>query len=504
MKKPGTVAIIGAGIGGLTAGNLLARRGRRVVIFESQPSPGGYTAGFTRRGFYFESGTLAFESSAVLFKMLDDLELREAVPCVRMKFRDLSPHFDFTFDSTAAFKEALYRGFPADREALDGYFRELDPIVEVLRPFMGRPYPMQFRGWRAMRATIPYITAAPRLMRVLRPYRGMTVDDLAAKYFRASTPLRRLFNELGYPKMSIASLAGFFLVIAEDYWHVRDGMQSLAEALARRFAEAGGELRLKTPVEKIVTKSGAAAGVLAGGERFEAGAVISACDYKTTFLRLLDDPALVPRERLDRIRDAAVSEGIFTVYLGLKMPGPELEARLKAPMLSFHPLAADIDHDDPGDIEHFRKAPFSAYSPSLVSPRLAPEGMSSLMIQAMCPTRWQADWHRGDPEKYRALKMRVRDELIDRVETLLPGLKAKVEFADAATPLTYERYTGNSGGATSAWSWNPRKAFYEGGAFRTTVDTPVPGLLIGSCWAGQIGGIPNAVAAAYLCARKLS
>lgn len=56
------IAIIGSGMGGLTAGNLLARRGHKVTIFEAHSSPGGYTAGFRRQGFYFESGTLSFES----------------------------------------------------------------------------------------------------------------------------------------------------------------------------------------------------------------------------------------------------------------------------------------------------------------------------------------------------------------------------------------------------------------------------------------------------------
>jgi hypothetical protein len=36
-----------------------------------------------------------------------------------------------------------------------------------------------------------------------------------------------------------------------------------------------------------------------------------------------------------------------------------------------------------------------------------------------------------------------------------------------------------------------------------TVATPVRNLLIGSCWRGQSGGIPNAIIAAYLCAKKI-
>jgi phytoene dehydrogenase-like protein len=280
-------------------------------------------------------------------------------------------------------------------------------------------------------------------------------------------------------------------------------MQHLADVLAAKFVERGGTLRLRAPVDKILTAEGAAVGVESGGRRFEADIVISACDYKSTFLKLLDDPATVPPAQLEKIRKAEVSEGMFTIYLGLGWTNAELEKRLRAYSLSSSPLAHDLDFDDPGDADHFRKCGLSLHSLSLINPDLAPKGKSSLMIQAMCPHHWQGDWHRADREAYTALTERVKFDLIGRAEALVPGLRAAIEYQDAATPLTYERFTGNTEGATSAWSWNPRKKFYEGGMTKMTVATPVRNLLIGSCWMGQIGGIPNAIAAAYLCAKKI-
>ena len=58
MKK---IIIIGSGIGGAYCGNLLARR-KQSNHFEVHSMPGGYTAGFYRKGYYFESGTLSFEA----------------------------------------------------------------------------------------------------------------------------------------------------------------------------------------------------------------------------------------------------------------------------------------------------------------------------------------------------------------------------------------------------------------------------------------------------------
>jgi len=500
---PKTIAIIGAGLGGLTTGNLLVDRGHKVTIFESFTHPGGYTAGFRRQGYYFESGTLSFESIGVFEKMMADLGLAGRLPLVRMRMRLVSPRFDFIMDSLPAMKDALHAAFPDDGPGLDGYLREIEPLIAAMRPLAKEANPVQFSGFGMLRSLLPFAIAGPRYALRRRGVKGLTVDELAAKYFKPGTPLYRFFTRLGYPKMEVSTQAGMFLVLAEDYWHVKDGMQRWADLLADRFRARGGDLRLGSPADRILTRGGAAVGVVSKGASFDADAVVSGCDYKKTFLSLLDDPSIVPDERMSKIRDAAVSEGIFTVYLGLRMSGAELMARMKTHSVAYMPLDRDVDPEDAKAADHFEKDGFSLYSPSLVNPELAPESRSSLMIQSIAPARWQDDWRRDDPAAYRALKTQVRDRLVARAEAVVPGLGAAVEYADAATPLTYERYTGNTDGATSGWSWNPKKPFYKGGVFTTTVATPVKNLWIGSSWAGQIGGIPNAIAAAYLTAKKI-
>ena len=363
--------------------------------------------------------------------------------------------------------------------------------------------PVLYGGLRRLTAFFPYILKGRRYMELMKKYNNQSTVDLADRHFSRGTVLNRLFGALGYPNMSVQGIAGLFLTAAEDYWYIQEGFQHLADTLAGKFRKNSGDLRLGARVTRIATSGGRAVGVVCSGATESADFIISACDYKKTFAELLDDPSLLPAGRLEKIRKAAVSEGMCTVYLGLTMTGTELRAHMRTPGVLCGDYANDVNFASPSDPAHFSKVGLSLFSPSLINPALAPEGKSSLMIMALAPARWQDNWRHADRKAYKALKESVKKTLIERAEAVVPGLRPRIEFEDAATPLTYERYTGNTDGATSAWSWNPAKRFYDSGMMGISVDTPVRNLLIGSCWATQMGGIPGALAAAYEASRRV-
>jgi len=342
-----------------------------------------------------------------------------------------------------------------------------------------------------------------RFIALYRKYSRITVTDLTARYFGRDSTLFRLFKDFGYPDMSAAIIGPAFMSFFDDYWTVRGGMQSWADALADNFRSLGGDLKLGAQVDRIITKSEAAVGVEAQGKFHAADWVISAADYKKTFLKMLDDPSLLPNALREKIAGAAVSEGIVTAYLGLDIPPAELGRWLKAPHISYNDGRFEVDVRVGGnDPEFFKKVSIGLYSPSLHDANLAPAGKSGFMIQAVSPYHWMDNWGGGDREKYSELKNKVKQALIAKASVVIPDLASRIEFADLATPLTYERYTGNTDGATSAWSWNPKNKFYKS-IMSVRIDTPVRNLLIGSSWASQVGGVPSAIGAARKYVKKI-
>jgi phytoene dehydrogenase-like protein len=99
----------------------------------------------------------------------------------------------------------------------------------------------------------------------------------------------------------------------------------------------------------------------------------------------------------------------------------------------------------------------------------------------------------AEPERYEAEKKRVALTVIKQLEKRFPGFEGQVEVADVATPLTYERYTGNWQGSMEGWLITPETMDMMMGSKR--MKKTLPGVenfyMIGQ-WVEPGGGLPPA------------
>src|SRR5438874_1170533 len=97
----------------------------------------------------------------------------------------------------------------------------------------------------------------------------------------------------------------------------RGGTGALSQAIASSAQAAGVEIRLDSPVARVLVKGGVAAGVvLSNGDEFFADRVISNADAKTTFLKLVE-PKELPDEFLGDVRRYRMASPACKVNLAL-------------------------------------------------------------------------------------------------------------------------------------------------------------------------------------------
>jgi phytoene dehydrogenase-like protein len=291
--------------------------------------------------------------------------------------------------------------------------------------------------------------------------------------------LREAFEVIWHPEMSL-----LFLMLTFVWLHNRwaaypiGGSMPMIEAVERRYRALGGEVTYGARVTKILVENNRAVGVrLENGQEDRADVVISAADGHATIFDMLEG-----RYVDDTIRGYYDRYMPFPslMYIGLGVNRTfENEPRLISGF-SF-PL------DDPlpvGDITADRLAVrIMNYDDTM-----APPGKT--VITTILPGDY-AYWTavRVDREKYEAEKQRVAAEVVRVLDARYPGLANQVEMIDVATPVTFERYTGNWKASYEGWMPTPENAIAD-------MNKTLPGLdnfyMVGQ-WVAPGGGLPAGV-----------
>jgi phytoene dehydrogenase-like protein len=241
-------------------------------------------------------------------------------------------------------------------------------------------------------------------------------------------------------------------------------------------------------VDKILVESGAeygadrAVGVrLTDGTEHRADVVISAADGHATIFYMLDGKY--------------VSDKVRGYYENLPIFPPIVQVSLGiARDLSDQPHSVNYPLDQPISVAGVDRSRLG-FRHYCYDPTLAPAGKS--IVEFMFPSN-HPYWKKlsEDPERYDAEKKDIAIKVIDQLETRFPGVADQVEAVDVATPLTYERYTGNWQGSMEGWLPTTETADMMMGK---GMDKTLPGLdnfyMIGQ-WVEPGGGLPPAATSA--------
>ncbi|MDR1536136.1 MAG: FAD-dependent oxidoreductase [Planctomycetota bacterium] len=401
------VVVIGGGLGGMTAAKRLVDAGHSVLLAERQARLGGYATWFRRGDHIFDVALHAFPAGmAKTLRKYWSRELGERViPLTRIRFENPEFSFSTTF-SSGDFKRVLKERFAVPEAGSEAFFqacRDYDffrGAGESTGEFLERHFPGRLDVARVLLETVTYAT-------------GTNLDDPAMVY-------AVVFSNF-IQKGTCSFLGGTDFLLAE---------------MQRLLIASGVDVAVGSAAEKIILSDGRIRAVRIAGLPIRAKAVVSNANLKATCLELADLDALRP-DFAAEIRAVPLSASVAQVYLGVR-PGENV------------PRLADIlfsSREASYDAEAFRAFPPRSISYSFYYPdHIRPGRPGAEIVASMCAN--YEDWDNLTPGEYRDRKKILIQSVLADLSRHIPGIAEKLDWREAATPKTLERFTGHWRGAS--------------------------------------------------------
>jgi prolycopene isomerase len=393
--------------------------------------------------------------------------------------------------------EMLARLFPDEKAGIAGLIEDMSGFARDLGKFQAAQGKVDMSRFPA---------EFPHLFRNYRRTWGQMMDD-RIRDTKLKALVSALWGYFGLPPSRLASL--YYALPTLGYlqtggYYPKGRSQTISDALARFIQGRGGQVRLRTRVEKILLKDGAAVGVrTADGQEYSARAVVSNANAWDTIHTLVGDGEAL-KDYKARMAGFSVSLSCFQIFLGLKRnlvgelgiqdseiflePGYDSDASYAAAQ------RADIENCGLG---------ISLYDN--VMPGYSPKGKNTVNILALQGfdhwEKYEAGYRKGQKAAYRAEKERMAEALIRRAEkALLPGLSKAIEVKEIGTPLTNWRYTRNYRGAIYGWD----QTVENSGPRRIGHATPVKGLYLAGAWSSPGHGYGAVIPSGVSCFAEIA
>lgn len=439
-----SILIIGAGVAGLSAGCYAQMNDYQSKILELHTIPGGLCTSWRRHGYLFDGGVrylAGVHPDAKAYPMWrelgvmpqTDVHYYDEFICVEDR-QGRAFHF---YTDIERLKEEMLRLSPADRAAITAF-------TDALWAFVDFDLPIDPTPDDALENLNMGLSMLPFVGPLLR-WKNETLGQFVTRF---QDPLLRrgLMEFLQFARPDFPLL---MLLITLAQMHSKlvgypiGGSLDLAERMARRYRQLGGQIEFEARVTKILVENNAAVGVqLADGSQHRADMVVSAADGRSTIFDLLGG-AYVNADIHDLYETMPLAPSMMQIALGVNRDFSQ-----QPPAVCF-PLPQPLDF---GDLRH-DSLTVRHYA---FDPTMADAGKTCLNIWCAADYGYWRGLHTV-PEAYSQAKEQVAQLVIGELDRRYPGLAGQVEVVDVATPVTYERYTANWRGAIFGWAMTMRK-----------------------------------------------
>ncbi len=511
MERFDTI-VIGGGMAGLSTAAFLGLTGQTTIVLEKHDKVGGLASSFTRGAASFDLGIegireLAPDSFLVPFLRWWDVDLP----------MDARPESLAIFTGQGCY---LIRGESARddlRAAFPGQLRRIDRFMELNSRIVqemtgsGKPKaPYEMSTLEKLAFGISSLSRRPNLLR----YGLRNSSKVLASLFGESDLVRVAASKTLEDMVYLGVAHRWEGIQSGKIMYPRGGIGALPEAVAASIERRGGTVRVSAELISIRQTPNGYHAVDSKGREYESrSAVVAAPMPWAVFSLFKDDP------RFDAIRAGIQKRRAF--------PGCFMAFATLDPSFKLGGANTIVDWGDEQGIPALWQTRASGrdMNPETVPIAIVAGGPPTrgcdpvpITVTAMLGWNFESRWgtKRGmdlasdvpwnesfddyrTAEKYAEIKRNVTEILLTRLERRLgPGFKTALRSCVPATPLTFARYTNNTGGSYLGFSI---KAGEYGKFFPQK--SPLPGLFFAGQWVFPGFGVAGVSASGYFAAKAL-
>jgi phytoene dehydrogenase-like protein len=493
MKSSGDnpIIIIGGGFAGLAAGIYAQLNGYSTRIFEMHNLPGGLCTSWDRKGFTFDCcihWLVGSSPESGMHDMWEETGIAQGQKIINLdeyqRFEDLNGRTLILFTDVDRLEKHLLEFSPQDEKPIKQFIEGIRMCLPFDFPSKHDPFFKRFR--KQTKTVFNFIINGKKM----KDWMKITCESFSQQF--KDPLLKEAFKEIWIPEFSM-----FFMLFTFAYLHNKNagypigGSMPMSKALESRYKDLGGVIHYDNKVNKILTEHGKAIGVrLENGSEYKTNRVISAADGKSTIFSMLDKKygtakTFEPYEKWPLFPSLIfVSLGVNRTFEDVPKTVSGITYQLKQPV-------------EIGGILR-NKLSVHIYNQDIT---MAPKGKTAITVMLD-----------SDYEYWKSLALKRKDYLIKKgeigqkvvalLEERFPGITPLVEVIDIATPVTFERYTGNWKGSFEGWLITPENA----GVILKPMSQTLPGLenfyMCGQ-WVEPGGGLPTSVMSAKRLIKKL-
>jgi len=400
------VVVAGGGLGGLTAANVLAKAGRKVLLVEQHFQLGGLATYFKRKNHIFDVALHGFPVG--MKKTLRKYWSKEMADHI---FQVKGVRFDnpqFSLETTFTkenFTEILVENFNQNREIVNAFYRELDEMNYY-------------------------------------DDRSMTNKELFEKYFPGRNDIVRLLMEpityangstLDEPAITYGIVFSNFM--SKGVFSFQGGTDKMLKMMKLELKKNGVDVILSAKLEKVIIKKTKVSAVIINGKEIKTRTLLSNGNLLSTIHSWVGKEHF-PKEFIKKVSEVRLNNSSCQVYIGLK-PGESFDYVGDLLFTSTYPEFVPeklLSHN-------ITSRTFSIYYPDI-----RPDNNDYTVVASMNAN--YEDWKNLSKNEYLNAKKNMIEDTLQALDKYIPDIKSKIDYTEAATPKTFQHYTCHLGGSS--------------------------------------------------------